>query len=123
MVKKERGEGDARPPSEREIELEARILAAEYLLKQCFWQMILQRAVQEADGDDDDVGDLATREAKQFRKLVIKDLRKASFPGLDPAWSDHVSDLVREHAERIVEELVQAMEDKRAQGLSSLGDF
>ncbi len=69
----------------------------------------------ELNGDDDaDLGDLATREAKHFGKLVVKDLRKASFPGLDPAWSDHVSALVRDHAGRIVGELALAMEDKRA---------
>jgi hypothetical protein len=68
MVKKERGKDDApAPPSQREIELEARIVAVEYLLRQCFWQMFLHRAAREAGDDDDDVGDLATREAKETR--------------------------------------------------------
>jgi len=47
MGKGAKKRSDDNPPlNEREIELEARIIALEYPLKQCFWQMILHRTAQ-----------------------------------------------------------------------------
>jgi hypothetical protein len=111
------------PPSERELELEARVVALEYLLKQCFWQIILARAGQEIGSDGDDAGDLAVRETKLFRKMVVNELRKASFSDADSALSDHLAAVVQGHVERVLGELVQEMEDKLGRGLSSLGNF
>jgi hypothetical protein len=38
---------------------------------------------QEIGSDDDDAGDLAVRETKLFRKMVLNELRKGSFSGAD----------------------------------------
>jgi hypothetical protein len=100
-------------PTNQELELEARIVALEYLVKQCFWQIILNSAIQETEGEDEDDADgLTIRGAKTFRKKVVNELEKATFSGRDPAVSDHLAALVREHAGRVVGELVQDMEKK-----------
>jgi hypothetical protein len=107
------------PRSETELQLEARVIALEYLLKHCFWNLI----VQQINADDGDGGD-AVNEAKLFRKLCRESLKKAAFAGVDPALSDHVTALVSEHAERVLGELVQEMEERLAQGdLPSRGNF
>jgi hypothetical protein len=64
--------------SERELQIETRIVALEYLLKQCFWQIILARATQETASDDDDADDLAVRETRLFRKMVVSEMQKES---------------------------------------------
>jgi hypothetical protein len=104
--------------SEKEFELEAKVVALEYILKQCFWNIIFLR-IKNENGDDD----LAIREAKLFRRLFRQRLKKASFRGTDPALSDHLSALVHDHVERVFEEIVQEMEAKRRRGLSSRGNF
>jgi hypothetical protein len=107
------------PRSETELQLEARVIALEYLLKHCFWRLI----VQQINADDGDDGD-AVNEAKLFRMLCRESLKKAAFAGVDPALSDHVTALVSEHAERVLGELVQEMEERLAQGgLPSQGSF
>jgi hypothetical protein len=115
----ERVGGSAMPrKSEKEFELEAKVVALEYILKQCFWNIIFLR-IKNENGDDD----LAIREAKLFRRLFRQRLKKASFRGTDPALSDHLSALVHDHVERVFEEIVQEMEAKRRRGLSSRGNF
>jgi hypothetical protein len=74
------------PRSETELQLEARVIALEYLLKHCFWKLI----VQQINADDGDDGD-AVNEAKLFQKLCRESLKKAAFAGVDPALSDHVT--------------------------------
>lgn len=104
--------------SERELELEARIVALEYLLKHCLWVLTVQRVDQD-DGDDED----AVKEAKLFRKACRQSLKRASFSGADPTLSDHVVALVSDHVERVLGELVQEMELRLGRGLSSRGSF
>jgi hypothetical protein len=82
------------------------------------WNIIIMRTDEE-DGDDD----LAIRETKLFRKNINDQLKKALVSGGGPAMSDHVASLVRDHAVRVLDELVQEMEVALAQGLSSRGNF
>jgi hypothetical protein len=102
-------------PSENEFQLEARIIALEYLVKECL-QSIIRMCVgkQAEDGDNDkdiDIDQLAVQDAKILR-LGARELSKASFPDLDPVRSDHLSALVRDHALRVLKELVQEMEER-----------
>lgn len=106
------------PKSETEIELEARVVALEYLLKHCFWNVIIQRI--DADGGDDQD---AVNEAKLFREMCRERLKEASFSGVDPALSDHVAALVSDHVERLLGELVQEMGEQLGRGLSSRGSL
>src|ERR1700731_68979 len=105
--------------SEREVELEARVLALEYLLKMCLWNIFHMRTDDEEDSSDDSV----VRESKLFRRNVKTHLRKASLSGVDPALSDHMASLVHEHAVRVLDEIVQEMEAKLGRGLSARGNF
>jgi hypothetical protein len=100
-------------PSENELQLEARIIALEYLVKECLQSIIRMRVGKQAeDGDNDkDIDQLAVQDAKIFR-LGARELSKASFPDLDPVRSDHLSALVRDHALRVLKELVQEMEER-----------
>jgi len=93
------------------LELEARVVALEYLLKHCLWNIVVQR-IDEETRDDPEVesDDLAIREARLFRKNCIAELKNATFQGAHPAMSDHLSALVHDHVERVVGELVQEME-------------
>jgi hypothetical protein len=107
------------PRSETELQLEARVIALEYLLKHCLWNLIIQQT--NAD-EGDDVA--AVNEARLFRKLCRESLKRAAFAGVDPTLSDHVTALVSEHVERVLGELVQEMEERLAQGgLPSRGSF
>jgi hypothetical protein len=100
-------------PSQYELQVEARIIALEYLVKECLQSIIRIRIRKQVeDGDNDkDIDQLAVEDAKIFR-LGAQELRTASFPNLDPAMSDHLSALVRDHALRVLKELVQEMEER-----------
>ncbi|SRR6266436_3857152 len=98
-------------PSENELQREARIIALEYLVKECLQSIIRMRVGKQAEDGDNDIDQLAVQDAKILR-LGAQDLRAASFPDLDPARSDQLSALVRDHALRVLEELVQEMEER-----------
>ena len=106
------------PKSENELNLEARVIALEWLLKHCFWNIIIQR-INADEGNDDD----AVNEAKLFRKMCRQSLKRASFENVDPALSDHVTALVSDHVERVLGELIAEMEGQLGLGLSSWGKF
>ena len=98
--------------TERELELQARINALEYLLKQIHWQFVLEKAARESIVETKDYADVAVWDLKLFRNRALEQLKNTSIKGVDPALSDHVSALVREHVERILGELIAGMEGK-----------
>jgi hypothetical protein len=75
------------PRSETELQLEARVIALEYLLKHCFWNLIVQQ-IHADDGDDGD----AVNEAKLFRELCRESLKKAAFTGVGRSAGCHAGD-------------------------------
>jgi hypothetical protein len=83
--------------SEREIEMLARIIALEYLVKQLLWNLMK---------DDDD----PVKQTELFAESATKEIANSAFPGIEPALSDHVSDLVREHVARVLRELADELE-------------
>jgi hypothetical protein len=97
-------------PSERELQVEARIIALEYLVKECLKSIIQMRVRKQADDGDNDKPS-AVEWAKIYR-LGARELTKASFPDLDPAMSDQLSALVRDHVLRVLEELVKELEER-----------
>lgn len=98
--------------TERELELQARINAIEYLLRQVHWQFVFDKAARELIAETKDPADVAVSELKVFRKRALEQLKGTSIKGVDPALSDHVSALVREHVERVLEELIAGIEGK-----------
>jgi hypothetical protein len=104
--------------SETEFELEARIVALEYLLKQCLWNILVMKADQELADDPDGDETLPIREARLFRKNAVAELKKASFSGTDPSLSDHLAAIVHDAVERVCEELVSEMEAELGPGRS-----
>ena len=87
------------------MDTEARLIALEYLVKHLLWNLVVLRVDQE-NGDDHE----ALNEVKAFSLDIVKELNGATFPNLDPARSDHVAALVRDHVQRVVRELAEEME-------------
>jgi proline dehydrogenase len=94
-------------PDENELNLLGRIIALEHLVKHAFLNWIIDK-VDRDDGDNED----AIEEAKNFKQSVTQSLAAASFEHLDPALSDHIAAIVRECGERVLQELVQEMEEQ-----------
>jgi hypothetical protein len=82
--------------SEREIEMLARIIALEYLVKHLLWDLL---------HEEDD----AVREANLLANEADGEIEHSAFPGIEPAMSDHVSDLVRRHVARVLRELADEL--------------
>jgi hypothetical protein len=101
--------------SEKELELEARIIALEYLVKQCLTN-ILSTSPQ---GDDYFGDDYAVLRAKRFRAEARKALRKAAISGDDPVKSDHVSGLVFDYVDHLLDEMIQEMKVKLSRSRST----
>jgi hypothetical protein len=100
-------EGTLPVESEDEVEMLARIIALEHLVKHVLWNLIIQRVDQDG-GDDQDALD----EARRLKTDVTGTLTQSSFPGVDPSMSDHVVALVHDHAERVLRELIEEMEER-----------
>ena len=96
--------------TENELDLQARINALEYLLKQFHWQFVLDKAGREPIEPNEDPTNRAVRDLKAFRERALEQLRNISFKNVDPTLSDHTSALVREHVERVLGELIAGLE-------------
>ena len=86
---------------EKYLELSARIVAVEYLVKRTIWTLASTQ-IADKTGQIDAVDVL--------RQDAISSLRRATFPSLDPAASDHVAALAEESLDRILTELLAEME-------------
>lgn len=93
--------------AEREIEIQARVIALEYLIKHLLWTYITERVDRDGGGSEDVV-----REASLLGSNFLEELAEAALPDSDPAMSDHATALVRENVERVFRELVAEMELK-----------
>jgi hypothetical protein len=93
--------------TEATLDLFGRIIALEHLVKHAIWSLTVQR-VDEQGGDNKD----AIREAQRFRENVTRQLRTSSPPVIDPVRSDYMAAIVRDHADRVLTELVHEMEER-----------
>jgi hypothetical protein len=93
--------------AEREIEIQARVIALEYLVQQLLWIVITDRT----DGKKGDSSDVI-EEARSLGSNCLDELEGATLPGSDPATSDHATALVHENVERVFRELVAKMESR-----------
>ena len=99
------------PVSEAEIELQARVIALEYVLKTCLMKLVrLNSMIIDHDNPFDHhehsspVGYMLL-----LAKKMKRELSKSAISVDDPAMSDHVTLLVQEHSERLFRELVEEM--------------
>jgi hypothetical protein len=92
---------------EREIEIQARVIALEHLVKRLLW-IVITNEVERNNGDSEEVVSETTLLASDIRD----ELETASLTGIDPTMSDHATALVRENTERIFLELVEMMETR-----------
>ena len=86
----------------RPTDTEARIVALEYLVKHLLWNLVVLRVDQDS-GDNQD----ALEEINAFLRDTVGELQGATFPGLDPAGSDHMAALVRDPVQRVVRDLAE----------------
>src|SRR5262245_21757637 len=104
------------PASEAEIELQARVIALEYVLKTCLMKLIrVNSIIMDHDNPLDHdhlspVGDMML-----LAKKMKGELSKSAISGDIRAMSDHVTSLVQEHTERLFRDLVEEM--KQAESL------
>ena len=91
--------------TEATLDLFGRVMALEHLIKCAIWSLTVQRVDQEG-GDNND----AIHEARLFRDNVTQQLRTSSSPVIDPGWSNHIAAIIRDHADRVLTELVHEME-------------
>ena len=80
---------------EREIEIQARVIALEYLVKRLLW-IVIAKHVDSADGYGEDV----ISEARLLAGNLADEL-ECFLPDSDPATSDHATALVRENVARV----------------------
>ena len=90
---------------EQYFDLLGRTTALEHLLKQMIWNVIVARV--DADGGDDDE---VIKSTEDFTDDLSRFLGSSPFPGIDPALSGHLSAVSRDHALRILRELLSEME-------------
>ena len=97
------------PASEAEIDLQARVVALEYVLKACLMKLVRLNSIVTDHDDPSPIGDMML-----LGKKLKRELSKATMSLDEPAMSDHVSSLVQEHTERLFRELVERMkQDER----------
>jgi hypothetical protein len=92
---------------EREIEIQARVIALEHLVKRLLW-IVITNEVERNNGDSEEV----VSETKLLASDIRDELETASLPGIHPSMSDHATALVRENTERVFLELVEMMETR-----------
>jgi hypothetical protein len=92
------------PASEAEIELQARVIALEYVLKTCLMKLVRLNSIVTDHDDPLPVGDMML-----LGKKVKRELSKTTISIDEPAMPDHVSSLVQEHTERLFREMVEQM--------------
>lgn len=93
--------------SQELVDLKARVVALETLLKHVLWNV----AVLVADRDGDDMATTVS-DLQLFIGNLAQEMRTKTFPDLDPAMSDHLAQGAAGHVERVLSELVQAIEDE-----------
>jgi hypothetical protein len=89
---------------QRVYNLEARIASLECLLKRTLWNLIVVRADVDGDGSD------PVTEAKDLTADMAAALENATFPSVDPALSDYLAAVARDHVVRVLREMVAEME-------------
>src|SRR5258706_313713 len=94
---------ERRVETERELDLQARVIALEYLVKHC---LVLLMTLPPQD-DEYDGADFAVLNAKRLRAQARKALRKVAVSASDPATSDHLADLVYQHADLLLDEVTK----------------
>ena len=87
---------------EQDLELRARIMALEYLVKHLLYNQAV--ALDDAHDENEEV---AARELVQFAENCEADLERSTVSNVDPATSDHVAALVSESVRRLVDELLR----------------
>lgn len=85
-----------------QLQIVARIMALEYLVKHLLWNQAV-RIADETSGDDQTVA----RELELFAGSCEVDLAQSTVSSEDPAISDHVTGLVSESVRRLVGELLK----------------
>jgi hypothetical protein len=89
---------------EERLDIIARMLALEYLLKRVFWMAALNRL--ELDGETDPETALLA-DLPKYAADAEDDLSRTTVRDANPAISDHVVALVSEHVTRFVDEIAQ----------------
>ena len=92
---------------EATLDLFGRVMALEHLVKHAIWSLTVQGVDQEG-GDNND----AIHEVRLFRENVTQQLRTTSSPVIDLARSDHMAAIVRDHADRVLTELIHEREER-----------
>jgi hypothetical protein len=109
--------------SEAEIELQARVIALECVLKTCLIKLArLNSIVADRDNpfdhhqDSSPIGNMMA-----LAKKIRTKLSKSSISGNDLVMSDHVTSLVQAHTERLFQELVEEMKENESLKLGKTG--
>lgn len=84
--------------------MQARIIALEYLVKHLVTESVALNAAAREGTATAMVDDL-----KQYRKDIAEEMRGATLPLLDPAMSDHLTDLVARHLDRLIDEMIEEL--------------
>jgi hypothetical protein len=93
--------------SEVEPDLIGRLIAIEHLLKYVLWNLIVQQVAEAGGGDRE-----ALDEVVRLKEDVTETLKVSSFRGIYPALSENMAALVDDHAQRILRELAEEMEER-----------
>jgi hypothetical protein len=94
--------------TEKELELLARVIALEYLVKTCL-MYIVRLKCKVFDGDTSS----SAGEMMLVSKNIKRALHNVTIDDTDPAMSDHVSSLVEEWANRIITDIVEQMKQDK----------